>query len=457
MNRREFFNLARKVGIVSAATMVPWKLLESVGAVEEWYQEQAHAAALPQNYLLANGTPVVDTASGIAGIETSAVQSGDGVWAVSEVTDSSYLWPHAPTAPTKILKIQCTQAPTVTSTFYIQWIVSVIPRDTHNFLFMRRGENMNSTTQAGALFLAETSAFSKYYEWNVANTPSAGYESRWFPQIQLMGSPVSTVGTPVPANVHTRMRARFTATVGVAPTYYLCPIWANTIAKPQVVVTFDDAKTTDYTTAFPYMQDRGLVGSIAVNSGLAEMSVVQMLEMQAAGWSMHNHTTTHANLTTLTAAQMRTELETCRDYLRANGLDSGRSAMILPFGARDTAVDAVVAEYYPNAATVGGETVGFPIWPGFIEPHRIQRISMDVPVTSSTMIGYINSAVARGNSIITMGHNVTTSAISGNTDVVDFKAIMDHVYRLKAVGVISNPNLEELFSMRSAPRKRRIA
>jgi hypothetical protein len=300
---------------------------------------------VPQNYLLSNGTVAVDTSTGIAGISTTAVQSGDGVWEVSEVTDTDFLWPHAPEDPTKILKIQCTQAPTIASTFYLQWVVSVIPSSTHNFLVIRRGDNLNSTTQASALFLAETAAFSKYYEWNIVNSPSAGYESRWYPQVLLMSSPASTSGTPVPTNEHTRMRVRFSASVGATPTYYLCPIRANTIAKTQVVITFDDAKTTDYTTAFPYMQDRGLVGSIAVNSGVAEMSVAQMLEMQAAGWSMHNHTATHANLTLLSAAGMRSELELCRSFLQSNGLNSGPSAMILPFGARDTAVDAVVHEY----------------------------------------------------------------------------------------------------------------
>jgi hypothetical protein len=82
---------------------------------------------------------------------------------------------------------------------------------------------------------------------------------------------------------------------------------------------------------------------------------------------------------------------------------------------------------------------------------------MDVPVTSSTIIGYINSAVARGNSIILYGHNVTTSAISGNIDVDTFKPIIDHLYRLKQVGAVGNPNLEELFvGMSGGVRRKRV-
>lgn len=79
--------------------------------------------------------------------------------------------------------------------------------------------------------------------------------------------------------------------------------------------------------------------------------------------------------------------------------------------------------------------------------HQSQRIR----------VAGLRQSRARGNSTIPYGHNVTTSAISGNTDVVTFKAIIDHVYRLKAANVIGNPNLEELFSMRSNPRRKRMS
>lgn len=457
MNRREFFNLARKVGIVSAATMVPWKLLESVGAVEEWYAGMAHAAALPQNYLLSAGTVAVDTSAGTAGIVSQAVNSGDATWTVSEVTDEQYLWPKNPTKPTKALKIQCTGAGTVSSSYRIEFTVAIIPKSTHNLAYYTKGENLGGGTQIGEVRLGETSAFTNRYVWNTPASTSAGYESKWYSRILPMASPLSTSGTPDPAVSHVRLRCIFGASAGTTPTYYMGSIRHNTIAKSQVAIVFDDIPVTDYSTAFPYMQDRGLVGSCAVDTAGANMTVAEMLEMQAAGWSMHNHTATHANLTPLTAAQIRTELETCRDFLRTNGLDSGPSVFVVPYGARNATVDATVLEYYPYSVFSQGETVGFPIWQGIMNPSQCERVSMDAPVAASTVIGYINSAVARGNSIILYGHNVTTSAISGNTDVETFKPIMDHLYRLKAVGAVGNPNLEQFFRGMSSPRKRRTS
>lgn len=452
VTRRHLLGLIRKVGIIGAATMIPWKLLESVGAVDEWY---AHAAALPQNYLLANGTVAVDTSNGTAGIASQGVNTGDAVWAVSEVTDEQYLWPKNPNKPTKGIKVQCITPGSVNSSYRFDYVVAVTPNSTHNLSYFTRGENIAAGGQTGTIRLGETSAFAKYYEWNVPYSTSAGYESKWFPRVLPMASPFTTSGTPDPSVSHVRLRIIVGASAGNAPTYYFGSIRKDTIAQPQVVIVLDDGNTTDYTSAFPYMQARGLVGSCAIDTVGSNMTVAQMLEMQNAGWSMHNHTATHANLSLLNASQIRTELETCRGYLHSNGLDSGRNVFVLPYGARNATVDSTVAEYYPYSVFSAGEIVGFPIWPGIPTPSQIDRIAMDAPVSSSTIIGYINSAVARGNSIIIYGHNVTPSAISGECDEATFKTIIDHVYRLVHANVVGNPNLENLFVRMTAPRRRR--
>lgn len=457
MNRREFFNLARKVGIVSASTMVPWKLLQSVGAVEEWYQEQAHAAALPQNYLLSHGTAVVDTSLGVAGIASQAVNAGDATWVVEEVTDDAYLWPRTSLKPSKVLRVRVATPGTVTSSYDINWTVSIVPNVTHNLSVIFRGENLGTVSQGVVIFLAQDATLARYYQWN--NVQRGFDEAKiWKPQTLLISSPSQTSGTPpTPTTTHTVIKMRCAANAGESPSYYICPVYANVQAKPQITVVLDDGYSTDYTAAYPYMQARGIVGSCAVDmTGSPNMTVPQMLEMQAAGWSMHNHTANHTNLSTITAAEIRVELETCRSYLRTNGLDSGRSVFVLPFGSRNATVDATVAEYYPyTAVSDAGEYNGTPIWFGFPNPSQIDRVSMDVPTSSSTTIGRINAAVARGNSMIVYGHNPTTGAVSGNLDVDTFKPIMDHLYRLKSVGAVGNPNLEQLFTRRENPRRMR--
>jgi peptidoglycan/xylan/chitin deacetylase (PgdA/CDA1 family) len=363
------------------------------------------------------------------------------------VTDEEYLWPKNPSKPTKAIKVQCTVAGTVSSSYRLDWTVAVTPRSTHNLSLLMRGDNLGGGSQTGTVRLGETSAFSKYYEWNTPFSTSAGYESRWFPRALSIALPFTTFGTPDPNVSHVRFRVILGASAGTTPTYYINAVRKNTIAQPQIAFVLDDVPTTDYTTAFPYIRDRGLVGSCAVDQAGTNMTVPQMQEIQAAGWSMHNHTATHANLSLLTAPQIRAELEACQSFLRGNNLDSGPSVFIVPFGARNATVDATVLEYYPYSVVSAGETVGTPIWPGIPTPSQIDRVSMDNPVTGSTVIGYINSAVARGNSMIIYGHNVTPSAIAGNLDLdVTFKPVVDHLYRLNQVGAVGNPNLERYFA-----------
>jgi hypothetical protein len=94
---------------------------------------------------------------------------------------------------------------------------------------------------------------------------------------------------------------------------------------------------------------------------------------------------------------------------------------------------------------------------GVPNTNLTDRVAMDVPTTSATTIGRINSAVARGNSMIIYGHNTKVGAATGNLELSTFQAVMDHLYRLNQTGVVGNPNLEQLFTRRTNPRRRRIA
>jgi peptidoglycan/xylan/chitin deacetylase (PgdA/CDA1 family) len=455
MTRREFFSLTRKVGLTSAALLVPWDLLQRLGATEDWYAE---ASALPQNYILRNGTAVVDTSLGSAGILSQSVSAGDATWIVEEVTDEAFLWPKAPSKPTKVLRVRVVTPGTVTSQYDVNFTVSIVPEATHSLSVIARGENLGTVSQGIVLFLAQDTSLSRYYQWNNIQRGFPQPQT-WTYQTLLISSPSQTSGTPpTAANTHATIKLRFAVAAGETPSYYVGSIRANTLAQPQIAVVFDDGYASDYTAAYPYMQARGLVGSCAIDLfGSSNMTVPQMQELQAAGWSMHNHTTNHADLATLTEAQIRTELETCRDYLRSNAIDSGPSVLVLPYGSRNALVDQVVAEYYHYIVqSDSGAYVGFPLWMGVPNTNLIDRVSMDVPTTAATTIGRINSAVARGNSMIIYGHNTKVGAASGNLELSTFQLVMDHLYRLHQAGAVGNPNLEQLFTRRANPRRMRI-
>ena len=69
------------------------------------------------------------------------------------------------------------------------------------------------------------------------------------------------------------------------------------VARPKIVIAFDDAFKSQYTEAFRYMSRFGLVGTIAVNPSLIGTanycSWAQLQAMYAAGWHICGHTPSH--------------------------------------------------------------------------------------------------------------------------------------------------------------------
>lgn len=69
------------------------------------------------------------------------------------------------------------------------------------------------------------------------------------------------------------------------------------MARPKIVIAFDDAFKSQYTEAFRYMSRFGLVGTIAVNPSLIGTanycSWAQLQAMYAAGWHICGHTPSH--------------------------------------------------------------------------------------------------------------------------------------------------------------------
>src|SRR5205085_484294 len=80
-----------------------------------------------------------------------------------------------------------------------------------------------------------------------------------------------------------------------------------------ITITFDDGFNTTYQNVNPVLRDLGLRGSVAVNptpidEGWGDyMTLAQVKELHAAGWSVVSHSMTHRDLTTLSAAELDKE------------------------------------------------------------------------------------------------------------------------------------------------------
>ncbi len=163
--------------------------------------------------------------------------------------------------------------------------------------------------------------------------------------------------------------------------------------KP-VVITFDDGFRSHHKVAMPTLQKLGWPGVLMLQSfapkGLpddAPITPSQVEDLLAAGWELASHTITHADLTTVSAEQLASEVEKSKRGLeRQFGVEIEH--LCYPAGQFDENVVAATEEAgYTSASTVE---------PGLgsrDEPFTLNRIRIN---GSDGLPGFIEHLQAAG-------------------------------------------------------------
>lgn len=68
--------------------------------------------------------------------------------------------------------------------------------------------------------------------------------------------------------------------------------------------------------------------------------------MQDAGWDLCHHTTDHQNITQLSPAELRRDIEAMSDWFAANGIERGTDMYAHTYGAYDAKSLDVLGEYF---------------------------------------------------------------------------------------------------------------
>lgn len=449
MNRRDICKLAGKVGLVALAAQVPWSWLERAGLVGEYLAE---AAALPQNYIIESGTILCDTQLGLAGIAGHQVHSGDATWSVSEETGSQWC---RPSGVTKVFKAQVTAAGTVTSQYRFDFDISrtLIGVSAFQLPMYYAG----SGNAAVLWYVAKEAGFTNYYTYSNGSTPLT--PDMWTVQAQARHQPDGTNGVPTISDTFVRVRIRLSMPAGGTGTFYICPMYINWYAKPTVVMTIDDGDETSYTEAFAYMAERNIPGSLGlcqpgIGGSSSPVSTAQVQEMIAAGWSMHNHGATHAHMASMSESELVDEIAGPVNYWGAQGVTLDPHTFLLPFGERSDLVDTVLARSYRYSCLATGAT--FPLWDGIMNPYKIIRRPLDSPATLPAILGTLNDVEKFGHALIFYGHKLVNGAASGQTEIANFKALIDEITARRDANRIQVRNLADLFTGLTHPRRKRL-
>jgi len=447
MRRRDLFTLAGKVGLVALAQQVPWAWLERAGLVGEYVAE---AAALPQNYLVQTGSVLCDTSLGLSGIVGHQVHDGTASWSVSEATDLTYL---RPSGTSKVFRAEVTAAaPSGNSTYRFDFLLNT---SLVNIRSLHQPIHYTGDTGATMIwYITQETGFSNYYVWNhVVDTNQFG---AWTNLDVSRHLPSQTVGSPAITNTFVRLRCMVRVPATKTGVFYVGPIHTNWYSRPQVVITFDDGWNTDYTEAFTYMQDYGLVGSSALNGPgntlvTTPLSIAQIQEMRAAGWSFHNHTYSHTNLTTVNQDVMRQEIRDCTSYFAGRGVTLDPNVFILPQGGRNADVDAVLTElgYTYSCLSIGP---GVPLFWGVPNSLRVPRVFLESS-NLATVKASLDTAERLGHSLIVYAHKIGTATMAQS----DFRAYMREIALRRDQNRITVRNAADLFTGVTNPRQRRLA
>jgi peptidoglycan/xylan/chitin deacetylase (PgdA/CDA1 family) len=207
---------------------------------------------------------------------------------------------------------------------------------------------------------------------------------------------------------------------------------------------------------FPYMQARNIPGSympttdyLASPTG-SQITVAELNEMKAAGWTIVPHQTIGTALTAMSEAEMRAEIDevlavhasygwTFKDFFYPSG------------GAGNDLSRQVMASYgirYGNNINTGNLQKSQPLYGGTINPYRLWSYTADGK-TASEVATAINHAIKYGGGLGILWHD------GDGADEGPFKASMNLLFRLREANVIDLVNYDTFFKRFSNPRKAR--
>jgi len=458
VKRREF--IERILAIGGLSVIQPWQLVALFGTksfsdiaqqIEDW-DVAAEAGSLARNNIQSYGTKLFDSNNGNSSIAAHGVGLGDAVWAVDDVTTPVYV-----DGSTKSLRVSIVSPGSVVSAYDLLFDINV-ELSRIGKLLLPVYPTFTGGGWLSILSFGQEVALTNRFEYSYTGTP----EQIWFDNVRLRNEPTSTVGSPVMTNTFVRLRLRIQVAAGVTGAVHIGSLYANPQTTTRIAIGFDDRNVTEFTNTFEYMRDRQIPGYSCAISAFGTLTVDQMQQMVAAGWSIHNHTRNHLHMTTLSTQQQLDELLTCRSFLQQHKLhNSGKNVFVYPFNDGNTETDDLIAQYYPQFTRAAGTSSGIWGFSGKIirdqSPTRLlRRVGMDNPNTSTTVLTFVNRWMTQGVDGIILGHNPIDGANPGHTELSEFKLIIDTLHQYRQAGLIRCVNMDEMIIGLQRTRYKRV-
>lgn len=193
-----------------------------------------------------------------------------------------------------------------------------------------------------------------------------------------------------------------------------------------ISITFDDGWADTYTQGKTKMDAYGYKGTAFVIPSLigttGYMIQSQVDGLSTSGWDISGHGNT--NLTTMTAAQMDSDLQSAHNYVTSKGY-KGSYLYAYPNGGTNNAVMSAVNKYFTASFNING--MNQPLT--YFNRSSINRQSMDKWTTVAMIEDWIDNAKKNNEWCILNFHTlVATPSNSYDFSIADFGTIIDYIY-----------------------------
>lgn len=200
----------------------------------------------------------------------------------------------------------------------------------------------------------------------------------------------------------------------------------NFVHAPGVMLCHDDSTEGYYTYVFPALQAAGVKATFYTITDQVDQLITwaQLQEMNAAGHDIANHTTDHANLTTLTQAEIEARVSVARDALVAHGLPRAASDVAYPYGGANSTVYAAMAATSMRTGRLAADT-----WCAqpLVSPYSVGCLSAG-SMTLAQVGAYIDQARAEGRVLVILIHGVVPADPSATQWLLsDYEALLAYI------------------------------
>ncbi len=193
----------------------------------------------------------------------------------------------------------------------------------------------------------------------------------------------------------------------------------------KVILTFDDAVESQYTTARPMLEERGWPGVAAIIPGSlnqpGRLNIDQCRQLRDAGWDVSAHP--HTALPEMDPDERVDYLQNAHDYIANRISEDGARHYFAPYNRMDADSIADVREVFETSFIFGGQPNVAPPLDG----HMLPRVNGH---DAGSIASMLDLAAEYGQVLTLMVHGVgDTESEDSRNDVTeeDFEAVLDAI------------------------------